>query len=438
MSDKRSDVLVIGGGPAGTTFATLAAARGWKVTLLEKGRHPKFHIGESLLPMNLPILERLGVLDDVRRIGVKKMGADFTAVQSDREYETYRFARALGDCPDHAFEVRRSEFDELLFDKCCSSVVDARQECRVVALEPQDGGYCVTSLTPSGQQQKWQTRFVVDATGRDALMARTNGWTRRNQEHASAAVFAHFRGVRRRPGDDQGNISIYWFEHGWVWLIPLRDEVMSIGAVCNPAYLRTRIGSLDQFLVVTLQGIDEVRERLEGSEPITAAQATGNYSYYSDRMTGAGYLVIGDAFTFIDPVFSSGVYLAMSGAERGVEVADAWLSGSRLKYWRARRQYQKVMRRGIRTFSWFIYRFTSPVMSQLMSKPSNHFGVVDGVVSMLAGDVFSNPAVSRRLWIFKTIYALSWLLNWKSALQARRTRRQGVKIEFQENPVAGE
>jgi flavin-dependent dehydrogenase len=279
---------------------------------------------------------------------------------------------------------------------------------------------------------------VVDATGRDALMARTNGWTRRNQQHASAAVFAHFRGVNRRPGDDQGNISIYWFEHGWVWMIPLRDGIMSIGAVCDPAFLRTRTDALDQFLVATLHGIDKVRDRLDGSETITAAQATGNYSYYSDRMTGPGYLVIGDAFAFIDPVFSSGVFLAMSGAERGVDVADAWLSGSRLKYWCACRQHQKVMRRGIRTFSWFIYRFTSPVMSQLMSNPSNRFGVVDGVVSMLAGDVFTNPTVRRRLWIFKTIFALSWLLNWKSALRSRQKRRRGMKVEFQEHPVAGD
>jgi flavin-dependent dehydrogenase len=400
MNSKTTDVLIIGGGPAGSTFGNLAAQRGWQVAMLEKDEHPRFHIGESLLPMNLPIFERLGVIDKIRRIGVPKLGADFTIANSGDEHQTFYFGNALGESPDHAFEVRRSELD--------------------------NGNHVVIAVDAAGQQICWETRFLVDASGRDTFMSASRGWKRRNPRHASAAVFAHFRGVERRSGDDQGNISIYWFEHGWIWLIPLREDIMSVGAVCYPEYIKTRRGSLDGFLLETLHSLDEIRERMRAAEPATAAQATGNYSYLSSRMSGDGYLMIGDAYAFIDPVFSSGVYLAMSSAASGVEVADAWLRGSALRYRLACRRHRKMLSRGIGAFSWFIYRFTTPAMRFLMSNPRNTFRVVEGVISMLAGDVFANPAVRRRLFVFKVIYSAAWLFNWRESLVAGRRRRNAV------------
>jgi 2-polyprenyl-6-methoxyphenol hydroxylase-like FAD-dependent oxidoreductase len=130
-----SDVLVIGGGPAGTTFASTMRNHGWKVILLEKDHHPRFHIGESLLPMNLPILERLGVLEEVCQIGVPKMGADFTLGNSGSDYQTFHFSQALGESPDHAFEVRRAEFDNLLFRNCQRLGVIAREGTKVTGVQ---------------------------------------------------------------------------------------------------------------------------------------------------------------------------------------------------------------------------------------------------------------------------------------------------------------
>ena len=424
MTCNTTDVLVIGGGPAGTTFGNLAAQRGWQVTLLEKDRHPRFHIGESLLPMSLPIMERLGVADEVRRIGVPKPGADFTIANSGAEHKTYWFKDALGDSPDHAFEVRRSEFDEMLFRRCQAVGVDAVEQATVTHVEPTAGGkHRVTAKLADGTESLWETRFLVDASGRDTFMSRRNGWKKRNPEHASAAVFAHFCGVERRPGPDAGNISIYWFEHGWIWLIPLRDDIMSIGAVCYPDYIKTRRESLDEFLRDTLFGIDELRARMRGAEAVTAAQATGNYSYLSEQTHGPGFLMIGDAYAFIDPVFSSGVYLAMSSAERGVDVAAAWLAEDRRAYRNACRKYERDTKRGIGAFSWFIYRFTTPAMMYLFARPRNAFQLVEGVVSLLAGDVYRNRASRRRLMIFKVIYAVSWLFHRKESQAARNLRR---------------
>jgi flavin-dependent dehydrogenase len=384
--------------------------RGRRVTLLEKDRHPRFHIGESLLPMNLPIMERMGVLDKVRSIGVPKLGADFSASGANGDYSTFRFARALGDSPDHAFEVRRSEFDQLLFEHCRDAGVAAYENHCVTSVSARpEGRHLVVARDADGKQHVWETGFLVDASGRETFLSAKNGWKRRNPRHASAAVFSHFKGVRRRPGSDQGNISIYWFEHGWIWMIPLRDDVMSVGAVCRPEHLKSRATSLEGFLLQTIGSVPEARERLEGAEAATPAQATGNYSYLSERIYGPGFLLVGDAWAFIDPIFSSGVYLAMTGAERAVGAAEAWLSGDRRAFARAARRYAAESRKGLVAFSWFIYRFTSPPMRALLCHPQDLFQVVQSVISMLAGDVYDNRRVDVRLWLFRILYRMAWI-----------------------------
>ena len=428
MTRKKTDVLIIGGGPAGTTFAAMMKRKGRDVTLLEKDDHPRFHIGESLLPMNMPILERLGVMDQIKAIGVPKLGADFTVGNSGEQERTFYFRDALGESPPHAFEVRRSEFDQTLFENARTAGANVIEGMRVTRVTPlKDGSRDVLAKDKNGKKHEWNADFIVDASGRDTSLSNANGWKSRNPRHASAAVFGHFRGVKRRPGEDQGNISLYWFEHGWIWMIPLKDDIMSVGAVCRPTYLKTRSGSLDEFLARTLDSIDETRERMAPAQAELPAQATGNYSYLSSRMSGPGYLMIGDAFAFIDPVFSSGVYLAMSSGERGVDVAEAWLSGSRRKYFWARRRFQKQSKRGIATFSWFIYRFTSPIMRDLMSNPRDVLQVVQGVVSMLAGDVYTNRAVRLRLLVFKTIFNASCLIHWRKSLAHQRARRASIR-----------
>jgi flavin-dependent dehydrogenase len=161
------------------------------------------------------------------------------------------------------------------------------------------------------------------------------------------------------------------------------------------------------------------------------AQATGNYSYLSERMCGPGYLMIGDAYAFIDPVFSSGVFLAMTSAEKGIAAAEAWLSGNQRAYRRACRRFESEMKKGLAAFSWFIYRFTTPTMSNLMGNPRNVLQVMQAVISMLAGDVFSNHRVRRRLLVFKSIYFASWMLTWRKSLAAKRMQVTSVRAEAQ-------
>lgn len=419
------DVLVIGGGPAGSTISTLLAEKGWRVVLLEKDRHPRFHIGESLLPSSIPFFERLGILDEVERIGLRKYAAEFNSMYHGKGSSFY-FAEALDKSYPYAFEVKRAEFDHLLIRNAAAKGADVREGWRVTGVEIRDEeAKAVTALDENGEERRFEARFIVDASGRDTLLANRLETKERNRKHNSAAIYGHFEGAVRRAGQDEGNISIYWFDHGWFWMIPLKDDLMSVGAVCWPYYLKGRDRPVEQFFLDTIKLCPEVETRLAGAKLVSSVTATGNYSYQSARMRGRNYLLIGDAFAFIDPVFSSGVHLAMNSAVLGAEAVDAALRDPAAAE-KALRHFEQTVRRGLKTFSWFIYRITTPAIRDLIIYPRNPFGVKQGVISLLAGDLFGNTPVRTRLMIFKTIYYLKTLFDLKASYAAYKRRRLNV------------
>ncbi|MGA9422781.1 MAG: NAD(P)/FAD-dependent oxidoreductase [Rhodanobacteraceae bacterium] len=429
QTTEHCDVLVIGGGPGGSTVATLLQRRGWKVIQLEKDHHPRFHIGESLLPGNLPIFEELGVLDKVHALGVLKLGADFQF--GTGPCQSFYFRDALGMTAPHAFQVGRAQFDQMLFEHARANAVDARDGVTVerVAVDGVDAVVALARPTVSADTFNVRARYVVDASGRETLLGNTFKIKRRNRAHQSAAIFAHFRHADTRPGENAGNISIYQFEYGWCWFIPLREGVMSIGCVCWPEYLKRRRGRNREFLLDTLAKIPGACERLSGAEMISEVRVTGNYSYSCERMAGPGWIMVGDAYTFVDPVFSSGVFLAMESASRAAVVVDACLrEPGREPALQA--AYARHVRRGVRVFSWFIYRFNTSVMRGMFAKPANFLRVEDAVVSMLAGDVFENRAVLRRVWLFKLIYSLFSLRHAGRWIADRIARRRQARCRF--------
>jgi flavin-dependent dehydrogenase len=428
-ANELCDVAVIGGGPAGSTAAILLAKHGYKVIALEKAHHPRFHIGESLLPMNLPVFERLGVLDKVRALGIFKPGADFEA-DNQRGYNTYAFARAIGNSPPHAYQVWRQDFDKMLYDHARESGTDAREGHEVLSVEqigPRETRLEVR--TDEGRSYGIQARYLIDASGRDAFLSAKRKLRRKNNEHQSAAIFGHFRGAEMRMGEDAGNISIYRFEYGWMWMIPLPDGVMSIGAVCRPEYLKQRKGRTVEFLLDTLHQSAGLRRRIERAELIGEVRVTGNYSYDSTRMGGPGWVLVGDAFAFLDPVFSSGVYLAMSGAEQAAAVVDTALREPKREKGLLRK-LEKRQRAGMARFSFFIYRFNGPVMTQMFREPRNTWQLEQGVISMLAGDLFDTPKVLRRLNLFKLVYVIAGLRDWRRWRSEHKYRLAQARSQF--------
>lgn len=422
----RTDVLIVGGGPAGSTAAILLAASGYRVVLLEKAHHPRFHIGESLLPANRPLLERLGVAEQVRAVGMLKWGAEFVSPWHGRS-EIFEFASARNPELPYSYQVRRSQFDEILIRRAAERGAIVVEGCRAreVELERPDGGVRVVAEHEDGSKSGWDARFLIDASGRDTFLANHLRVKQRNPRHNSAAIYAHFTGVGRRAGKRAGDISIYWFEHGWFWLIPLADGITSVGAVVWPYYLKQRSGPLPEFLLETIALCAPLAERLNNATLVSQVEATGNYSYSASLSHGRNYLLVGDAFAFIDPVFSTGVWLAMHGGLVASETVDTCLrTPGRARA--ALRAYDRTMRRGPRMLSWFIYRVTNPALRDLLMTPRNALRMRDTLLSVLAGDIFGDTPIRASLAAFKSVYYLNSLVNLRRTVAAVRQRRVNV------------
>ena len=421
------DVVVIGGGPAGSTIATRLAGYGWRVVLAEKDLHPRFHIGESLLPMNLPLFDALGVSEQVAAIGMPKYGAQFVS-QSHGKAVTYNFGGALNKNFPLAYQVRRADLDHILIDNARRHGVQVHEQCRVSAVRLAGPGQRarVEALARSGESLCWQPRFVVDATGRDTLLARQLHLKRKNPRHASSAMYAHFRGAERLSGREEGNISVFWFDHGWFWFIPLTGGLTSVGAVCWPYYLHSRRTDPERFFLQTISSCPALADRLRGAQLASEVSATGNYSYSAKRAHGEGYLLVGDAYAFIDPVFSSGVFLAMQGAFCAAEALDCALREPR-RAAAALGRYERTVRRGLGRFTWFIYRMTSPSLRDMFMNPRNLFGIEEALLSLLSGDVYRNPGLRLRIALFKCIYYGFNLASLGRSIAAWRRHRQQIR-----------
>ncbi len=426
-AERHCEVFVIGCGPAGSTISALLAQKGRDVAVVDKERHPRFHIGESLLPLNMPILQRLGVWDELKEIGIQKNAAEFESHMHSKTV-CFEFSQAFDQRWPYAFQVRRSEFDHMLLRNCAAKGARVYEGARVTSVEfgPAGSDTLVNLRLEDGATQQWRTQFLVDASGRDTFLSERFGIKRKNKNHASAAIFGHFLHARRNSGSAEGHITIVWFAHGWFWFIPLKDGTTSVGAVCWPAYMKSRSTDPTTFFMQTIAQCPEIAARLTEAELTAPVTATGNYSYHSDHMSGAGYLMVGDAWAFVDPVFSSGVYLAMNSAMLGADVVDSVLKDP-AQAPQLYREFERTVRRGVKTFSWLIYRMTSPVIRKLFMAPRNVFGVQSAVVSLLAGDVFRSGPVRPRLYLFRVIYYLNFLGTLPTALRAWRKRRRDIQ-----------
>lgn len=431
LPDASSDVLVVGGGPAGSTIAALLAERGNQVVLVEKDRHPRFHIGESLLPLNLPLLERLGVMDEIERIGMIKYGAEFVSPYHNKSV-TFNFANAWHKDLPYSYQVRRSEFDHILLKNAVAKGAAVVEGCRVTEIEfGSASGALIQARDDNGRSCSWRAKFLVDATGRDTLLATRLGIKHRNRKHSSAAIFGHFTGARRLPGKEAGNITVFWFDYGWFWFIPLADGMTSVGAVCRPQYIKSRKTDLVGFFKNAIELCPALADRLKDAQLATAVTATGNYSYRAERMIGKNYIMLGDAFAFIDPLFSAGVFLAMNSAFAGADVVSTCLSEPR-KAKRALKRFDADIRRGVDTYSWYVYRISRPAFRHLFMAPRNLFRVEEAMLSLLSGDIFRPSPVRRRLIVFKILYYLISLSILKESLLAWRKHKREIRAALRE------
>ena len=350
------DVVVIGGGPAGSVAATLLADAGHRVAVFERERFPRYHIGESLLSATLPILDAIGATPLIERHGfLRKPGGTFLWGRQQEPW-SFWFDEDPGGRP-HAYQVVRAEFDTLLLDNAREHGAAVHEEHSVTAVGDDGGLPVVDVCAVDGATERLRPRFVVDASGQSALIGRARDLRRFDEFFKNLAVFGYWRDAERLPGKLANHILSAAFADGWFWYIPLHDGTMSVGAVVD---VRRWSALAAENPEATYQDLirrcPEISRRLADATLVSPIRIIRDYSYTSTRFTGPGYLMAGDAACFIDPVFSTGVHLASLAGFLGAQAVDGILTGV-LPEDEARTRYEAAYRGAFDRYLRFLYFF---------------------------------------------------------------------------------
>lgn len=388
------DVVVVGGGPGGSTTASFLADGGLRVALFEREVFPRFHVGESLMPAVMWVLDRMGARRAVESAGFQvKYGASF--VDTEEEREASFFFLAGQPWPSYTYQVPRAEFDTLLLDHARSRGVTVFQPATVETATFDGDGVTVTA-TAGRRPLRVRGRMLVDASGRDGFLAARLGRRQRIPNLGKVALFAHFRGAERLSGKQEGNIRVYVFPEGWFWWIPLANDLTSVGVVMHARTVRDWTGSHDGLFAKMIGRCPGVAAGLTRAERVTAVHPIANFSYLNSPVVGDRYLAVGDAVMFVDPIFSGGVYIAMRS---GQLAAEAILAAFRDGCFQARRfaVYERRLRRGVAPLLRFIHRYYEPAFFYLLMRPHNYFGVYTAVLNVLSGGSFIKMRWRTRL-----------------------------------------
>lgn len=386
------DVIVAGGGPGGSSTASFLCKQGRRVLVLERELFPRFHIGESLLPCSGEIWEELGLVEEMKRRFIIKPGARFIHSESG-EHFTYYFSNAIRPDFPFAYEVPRGEFDQMLLQRAeaLGAVVRYEHEVRDVVID--ETSATVEVRDKSGKLSTLRSQVFVDATGRDTLLGTRLGLKKSDELiTTNVACFTHYVGCNRQPGSDEGNITIILFNGGWWWFIPFRGELTSVGCVLQKDFSLSHRGLKEEDLFeAALAATDAMKPLLAGARRVRPVGTTGNWSYRCHQYYGDRFLLVGDAAAFIDPLFSTGVLMAVAGGRYAAQAIDEALTAGDLRAARFAGYQQKAIA-GADLFKSLVHEFYGESLRKLLIHSQQHPTSCQIITSMLAGDVY-RPAI---------------------------------------------
>jgi flavin-dependent dehydrogenase len=328
-ANTQYDVIIIGAGPAGTTAATLLAQKGRRVLVLEKAKFPRYHIGESLMPYCWFSLNRLGLVEEMnKRAFTKKYSVQFVTPDG-RQSQPFYFFQHYDHPSAVTWQIERSEFDQMMVDNARSKGAEICEQTPVQRVLKDDAGRTigVEAAGPDGVVFHVFAPVTIDCSGRDRVAKGREGWFNKDPMLNKMAVWSYWRGARRDPGIDAGNTTVAYVEgRGWFWYIPLKDDIISVGVVAEKDYLFSDSKDPAEIMAREVERNVWIKEHLEGGEQFGEYWVTAEFSYRSKHPASDGLVLAGDAFAFLDPVFSSGVFLALKSGELVADAVDAALT----------------------------------------------------------------------------------------------------------------
>ncbi len=329
---KKYDAIVIGGGPAGSTAGALLAEKGWEVLILEKEKFPRYHIGESLMPYCYFSFERLGVLEKIKEMAwTEKHSVQFVG-RNGKVSTPFYFFQHYDHPSSTTWQVKRADFDLMLLDNAREKGASVMEETAVTEFIKDEAGAIVGVKAESkgGEVLEFNARVVLDGSGRDALYLRKTGSRKRDPELNKIAIWTLFKGAKRDPGLDEGSTTVAYLDgKGWFWHIPMADDIVSSGIVAERDYLYRNTRDPKEIYEREIKNNPWIEDHLTPGEQIGEFWVTGEYSYRGEHCATDGCVLIGDAFAFLDPVFSSGVFLALKSAELAADATDMALKEDR-------------------------------------------------------------------------------------------------------------
>lgn len=387
---KNYDVIVVGGGPAGTTAAATLAIKGRRVLLLEKEKFPRYHIGESLMPFCYFPLERIGVLDKIKNSRFpKKYSVQFVR-QNGEVSSPFYFFKHLDHPAAQTWQVVRAEFDQILLNNAREKGVEAIEDMTVKELIRDDG--CVTGVRATdreGRPHEFRAPMTIDATGRDGLTQVPSGWRVRDPYLNKIAVWTYYKGALRDPGYDEGATTVaYLPEKGWFWYIPWPDDMVSVGVVAESDYLYRDTRDPEKIFAREIENNLWIKQHVAPGKVVAPYRVTGEFSFRSKHCATNGVVLAGDAFAFLDPIFSSGVFLALRSGELAADAVDRALT---LGDYSAEQfaEYGREFCKGIEAMRRLVYAFYDQGFSfkELITKyPHLRGRLTDCLIGNLFGD----------------------------------------------------